>query len=236
MAEDPRDWKVLEHGPLESHEENLWSCRGSLPGMALRRRMIVVRLSDGRLVLYSAIALDEARMAELERLGQPAYLIVPNGYHRLDAPRYAARYPGIEVLCPAPVRAAVQKRVKVTGELSSLPQVPELRAFSQPATRTGEAALCVQSGERASLVFNDTLFNHPHVPGFKGAVVRWMGSSGGPRVTPLARMALLSDKRAFATHLRELAATPGLTRILVTHCDPIEEQPAAVLQAIAERL
>jgi hypothetical protein len=236
MADDPRHWKVLPHGPLERHEANLWSCRGSVPGMALLRRMTVVRLQDGRLVLYSAIALDAERMAELEGWGRPAFLIVPNGYHRLDAPRYAARYPGIEVLCADPVRAAVQKKVAVTGDLSRLPALPELRAFSQPGTRTGEAALLVRSGERASLVFNDTLFNHPHQPGFKGAVVRWMGSSGGPRVTPLARLTLFSDRRAFAASLRELADTPGLVRILVSHCDPIEHDAPATLRAVADSL
>lgn len=236
MADDPREWQVLPHGPLEHHEDNLWSCRGSLQGMALLRRMSVVRLPDGRLVLYSAIALDAERMAELERWGQPAFLIVPNGHHRLDAPRYAARYPGLVVLCAPQVRAAVEKRVAVTGDLGRLPQAPELRAFSQPGTRTSEAALVVQSGARASLVFNDTLFNHPHLPGLQGAVLRLMGSSGGPRVSPLGKLTLISDRVAFKAGLRELADTPGLVRILVSHCDPIEKDAAATLRAIADGL
>src|SRR5690606_38404699 len=80
-----------EHGPLERLEDNLWRVEGALPNMALRRVMTVVRMADGRLVIHSAIALPDELMAQIEAWGRPSYLLVPNAYHRLDAPAYKAR-------------------------------------------------------------------------------------------------------------------------------------------------
>ena len=58
----PRPWTVLKHDPLRKLESNLWEVEGELPGMPLRRRMVLVRLSDGRLVIHSPIACDDATM------------------------------------------------------------------------------------------------------------------------------------------------------------------------------
>jgi hypothetical protein len=68
------EWTVLPHGKLARLDDNLLSVTGNLhmPVGDLPRRMTVARLSDGRLVIYSAIALDEAEMRALEDFGQPA--------------------------------------------------------------------------------------------------------------------------------------------------------------------
>ncbi len=59
MAKVNVDWRVLRHGPIERLEPNLWSVTGTLPGMSLKRVMTLVRLGDGRIVIHSAVALDE---------------------------------------------------------------------------------------------------------------------------------------------------------------------------------
>jgi hypothetical protein len=89
------DWHVLPHGPLERLAENLWWVQGSLRGMSLKRVMTVARRTDGELVIHSAIAMTEDAMRELEALGEPAFLVVPNRGHRLDAPAYKRRYPSL---------------------------------------------------------------------------------------------------------------------------------------------
>src|SRR5687767_7163258 len=114
MAKCFQEWKVLPHGPIEKLEDNLWRVEGSLPGgMPLKRVMTVARLRDGQLVIHNAIALGPAEMAELERFGKPAYLIVPNAYHRLDAKIWKDRYPQIAAGCPAGARAKVSEVVPV---------------------------------------------------------------------------------------------------------------------------
>ena len=101
MAKVNHDWKVLPHRPIEQLAENLWRVQGSLEGMAIRRVMTLVRRASGELVIHNGIALDEESMASIEGWGKPATILVPNGYHRLDAPAFASRYPDAKVLVHA---------------------------------------------------------------------------------------------------------------------------------------
>ena len=103
-----REWKVLPHGKLTTVDENILTVEGDIhmPLMELPRRMTVVRLADSRLVIFSAIALDEDEMAALEAYGRLAWLIVPNDHHRLDAKIWKDRYPAMRVVAPEGGRAA----------------------------------------------------------------------------------------------------------------------------------
>src|SRR6266496_2309669 len=87
MTQPYTHWNVLPHGKLSAIDEGILTVVGQIrmPLMNLPRRMTVVRLNDSRLVVWSAIALDEQEMATLEAFGRPAFLIVPNDHHRLDA-------------------------------------------------------------------------------------------------------------------------------------------------------
>ena len=69
----PRPWTVDRHDPIEKLAENLWEVEGDLPGMGLRRRMTVVRLGDGRLVVHNAIALEESSQKQLEAWGEVSH-------------------------------------------------------------------------------------------------------------------------------------------------------------------
>ncbi|MBC7173841.1 MAG: hypothetical protein H5U40_15480, partial [Polyangiaceae bacterium] len=115
MAKAFEEWKVLEHGPLVPLAENLWWVSGSLPGMSLRRSMVVARSADGSLVIHSAIALREDAMRQIESFGRPAHLIVPSRYHRLDAPAYKKRFPEMRVYAPRGSHAAVSEVIAVDG-------------------------------------------------------------------------------------------------------------------------
>ncbi|HEY4102773.1 MAG TPA: hypothetical protein VGM44_02745, partial [Polyangiaceae bacterium] len=74
------EWTVLPHGALEQLDDRLMTVSGNIhmPLVDFPRRMTVARLDDGRLVIFSAIALDEQEMARLEAFGTPAFLVVPN--------------------------------------------------------------------------------------------------------------------------------------------------------------
>ena len=229
-------WSVLPYTPIVRLEENLWTVEGEVPSMPLRRRMTVFRLSDGRLIIHSAMALDDDDMAAIEGLGRPAVLVVPSGYHRMDAPHYKARYPDIQVLCPKPSAKRVAQVVSVDGHYDALPEDDSLGYEVLDGLKSGESVFIARSEGRVTLVFNDALFNHPHAPGFKGLLIRLMGSTGGPRVTRVMRMLDVSDRAALAAHLLRLAATPGLDRIVPGHGDVIDASPGEVLTAVAHAL
>ncbi len=210
-------WNVLDNGPIEKLEENLWEVEGSVPGMPIKRRMSVVKLGDGSLVVHNAICLEEQAQRELEAWGPIRFVIVPNGWHRIDAPAYAARYPDAKIVCPDPARKGVSKRVRVDGNLSLLPVDPGFTHVALEGSSIAEHVLTVRSGRRSTLVFNDTVFNLPKLPGFKGWVYGLIGSTGAPKVTPLLRAVSVRDRAALRRHLETLADTPGLERIIPGH-------------------
>jgi len=230
-------WKVLPHQPIERLEPNLWRVQGTVPSVPLKRVMTLVRLDDGRLVIHSAIALDEGEMAEIEAWGSPAVLLVPNSYHRLDAPAYVARYPDLRVLCPRGSRKGVGEVVRVDGDYDAFGDDPSLTVEHLDGVRKGEGVLTVRSEGGTTLVFNDAIFNLPHGKGLAGFIFRYItASTGGPRVTRITRLLLVKDRAAFKAHLERLAETPELKRIIVSHHRMITDDPAAALRKVAARL
>ena len=138
-------WQVLPHGRPTRIGDNMLTVVGDIqmPLMDLPRRMTVARLRDARLVVYSAIALDEDEMIALEVWGQPAFLIVPSDKHRLDAKIWKKRYPAIQVVTPPGARAKVEELVAVdTVEPDFKDQDVDFMVV--PGTRGHEAALMVR--------------------------------------------------------------------------------------------
>src|SRR5258705_9801059 len=158
MAKCFTSWTVLAHEPIEKHSENLWSVSGNMPG-GNQRRMSIARRADGQLVIHNAIALGEAEMKELEAFGKPAFLVVPNGFHRQDSVIYKQRYPEISVLCPQAARKKVSQVVEVAGHLDQLPKDPNVELFHLRGMAEREGAIRVRSKDGIGLVFNDTLLN-----------------------------------------------------------------------------
>ena len=229
-------WKVLQHGPIEAVSDRLRLVEGSLPGMPLKRTMAAVRLDDGSLVIHSAVALDPSTQKELEAWGRPRILIVPNPWHRLDAPAYKTRYPDIKIYCPEGAHKRVAKAVPVDGFYDALPATPPLSAryLDGVGKREGYFELVDDAG--VTLIFNDAVFNQPHLPGWFGFVYKTIGSSGGPRVTPLIKLSMVKDKRALRAHLEKLADTPRLARVVMSHGTRVDRDAGAYLRQVAATL
>ena len=238
MTETLQPWKVLPHGKLSEIDENLLTVTGTIamPLMELPRRMTVVRLNDSRLVIYSAISLDEAEMRALEDYGQPAWLIVPNDHHRLDAAAWKQRYPQIRVVAPEGSREKVAEAVPVD---STAPRFgdPNVRFVIVPGTRSHEAALVVETRTGTTLVLNDIVANIRNARGFGGWLLELMGFAGDePHVPKPVALMMIDDKAALRTQLLEWAAIDSLNRILVSHGEPIEANPQQALRELAQSL
>ncbi len=235
------EWKVLQHDALEQVADNLWRVEGALPSGPIRRCMVVARLQNGQLVIHNGLALDEAGMEALEALGEPAFLVVPNGWHRLDAARYVARYPNLKVICPKGAQKRVSKKVSVHAHYGDCPQPDPnddtVRFEHVPGLGNFEGAMLVKSGSETTLVMNDALFNLEHQKGFFWWVYgRLLGATGGPRVTLIGRLFLVKKKAAYGAWLLEMSKLEGLRRVLVAHGDPIDENAGQVLEQVAATL
>lgn len=229
-------WKVLPHGPLEKLDERLWHVAGEVPGMPIGRHMCVARLSDGRLLIHNAIPLEDALMAELEAWGEPAVLVVPNGWHRLDCLVYKQRYPQLRVLCPAGSKKRVEQVIAVDGSTADFDGDDAISLLPVAGIKDVEGILAVRAEAGRTLVFNDLLFNLPHQPGFFGLIFRLLGSTGGPRVTRMMRLMAVRDRKALAQQLSALASEPGLSRLIPGHGAMIEQDAGLVLRTVADGL
>ena len=230
-------WTVLPHLPIEKLENNLWRVQGTMKNMALKRVMTLARLEDGRIVVHSAIALDDASMEEIEAWGRPSVLLVPNGFHRLDAPAWVTRYTDIEVLAPKGSRKKIEEVVRVDGGYESFDGGPTVSLQILDGLASVEGVLTVRSAGGTTLVFNDALFNMPHGKGLAGFIFRYVTcSTGGPRVSRLFRLLAVKERSAFAAHLERLAAIPDLVRIIVSHHRMIVDSPGRVLRQVAANL
>ncbi len=237
MAKALTRWKVFPHGPIEKLSERLWRVEGELPGVPMKRVMSIARRADGDLVVHNAIALADAQMAEIDAWGKVAVIVVPNGFHRLDAKIFHDRYPAARVICPTGARAKVAQVVDVAGTYAEEPNDGTVDLQELDGTKQREGALIVRDAGGTSLVLNDAVFNMPHVSGFTGFVLRRVTSStGGPRVSRIMKTFVISNAKAFRAHLERLADLPGLARIIVSHHQTIDQDPAGTLRAVAAAL
>ncbi|MEZ4402908.1 MAG: hypothetical protein R3B06_23000 [Kofleriaceae bacterium] len=189
--------------------------------------MTVWRTGDGSLAVHSAVAADDATMAAIDHLGPVRWIVVPSGYHGMDAPRYLARYPQATVVATAAATPRVARRVPVAGTFALL---PDGAVGHEPLDGVPAEAVFIHTADdgRETLVFNDALMNlPPRLPGWRGAVVKLLGSTGGPKVTWTARTFLVKDRPALAAHLRRLAARPALARVIPGHGAIITDAAAA---------
>ncbi|MCC7386442.1 MAG: hypothetical protein IT384_31680 [Deltaproteobacteria bacterium] len=225
------------HGPIEKLSPRVWRVEGEVPRFPLKRVMTVVRLSDERLLVHSAIVLEERAMQEIDAWGEVGFIVAPSRSHRLGAGPFKQRYPKAKVLCPPAARRKVAQVVPVDGVLADFPTDERVRLELLDGTAAQEGVLIVHDDAGTTLVFNDCIFNMPHPSGLIGWVLRYLtASSGGPRISRVSRLVLIKDRRAFSAHLSRLAAIPDLVRVIVSHHLPIDHAPSEVLRALAASL
>jgi hypothetical protein len=239
MAKPHLNWTVLPHGTVQPLEPDLLTVTGTLnmpPMGEVVRRMTIVRLTDRRLLVYSAISLDEAEMTALEAYGSPAFLIVPGDIHRLDAKPWKDRYPSLMVVAPAGARAKVAEVVPVDATDVDFGD-PKVRLVTVPGTGEKEAALVVTTARGTTLVLNDLIFDLANRPGFRGWLFEAIGMTGNEPHIPLPiRLREVKDKRVVSAQLERWADLPKLQRVIISHGSIISDRPAAALRRISAEL
>jgi hypothetical protein len=238
MPKFHQTWTVLPNGPLVEIEDRILTVAGDIP-MPLGnfpRRMTVIGLTGGRTAIWSAIALKEPDMQRIEALGRPAVLIVPNPGHRLDAKIWKDRYPGIVVLAPPGARKMVSEVVPVDATEDVLGD-PDVSFIIVQGTVEAESALKVRRPEGTTLITNDIIghVRRPHGIGAK-IMARLFGYGvHGPAIPRTVRR-FIKDPKAMARQMREWAEIDRLKMIIVSHGEPITNDPSGVLRRLADGL
>jgi hypothetical protein len=238
MTKPMKEWTVLPHGKLTQVDEGLLTVVGELkmPLAEFPRRMTVIRLEDGRLVIFSAIALDEPEMQQLEAYGEPAFLIVPNDLHRIDAKVWKDRYPELIVVAPPGSREKVSQVVSVDADSVDFKD-SAVRYLNVLGTEGSEAALIVRRRAGTTLIVNDLIWNLPDQPGLGGWLFHAMGLSGARPLIPfVVKLHSIRDRAAVRHQLQEWSRLNGLHRIIVSHGDIIGSEAPIVLRELANGL
>src|SRR5579859_485251 len=202
MAKPFDTWTVVPHKPIEKLAANLWRVEGDIPGAAGTRVMTIARRKDGSLVIHNGIALEEDLMKEIEAFGDPAVLVVPNGFHRLDSRVYKTRYPTMRVVCPGAAAKKVGQVVSVDGSYDDAGKDDDVTLMHLEGTRAQEGVMRVRSDDGTSLVFNDCINNLPKLGGLFGFL---LAPTGRPSVPRIARWMMVKDKPGFRAQIEKLA-------------------------------
>jgi hypothetical protein len=163
-------------------------------------------------------------------------MVVPGRMHRMDAAVYAARYPDLQVVCPAASRGPVEDVVRVHATCEEVLPPLGIELHVPAGVKAGEIAYGVPAGEGRVLVLCDLLFNVPHQPGLGGWILRLVGSSGFFGMTRIGRRFMLEDREVFRGWLLDLADRGDITAISVAHGEAVTGDCAARLREAASRL
>ena len=234
MSKPNETWTVAPHGDLEKLGENLYTVTGRLemPFGETTRRMTVAKLANGRLVIYSPIALAEPQMQQLEALGAPAFMIVPRANHRMDIKGWKQRYPEILVVAPAAVKEDIEEVIPVDQTSADFGD-PKVVLETVPGTGEQEMSLMVETASGKTLAVADLIFNLPPIDGLAGLGLKILGfGPGHPKQPKLVKLGLIKDEDAMKAQFMRWSNDGALERILPAHGLPIEN-PRDVLREIA---
>lgn len=237
MAKANTVWKAHEHSAIQKLSDRVWRVEGGLPGIPMKRVMVVAKRGDGGLVVHNGIALRAAEIAEVDAWGAVKQIVVPNGYHRLDSKVFHDRYPDAQVIAPDGARKKVEDVVPVNATFSDVAPDPHVELVNLDGVKQKEGAMIVKDNDGTTLVLTDSLFNMPHGSGAPGFVLKNItGSTGGPKVSNLFKWFVISDKKAFRAHMERLADLPNLRRIIVAHHETIDTDVANTLRTAVSSL
>jgi hypothetical protein len=233
MPKAPRPWIVTRHDPIEKVEDNLWTVQGDVPGVPLKRRMFIIKRSDGTLLFYGmAIPLEDELLAEIAAFGRPSILVVTHDQHMIDARPFAEKLK-LSVYGPKECEAKIRERADIAGFLADVPQDPVVDIVPVVGTKSGEPAAIVRSagGQRVTVLVSDAVQNNAKES--LGFFTRVCGFAGGPKVVPLFKMLFTKDKAALKRQVSEWSELPGLVRVMFCHGDTVNDGAAAALKAAA---
>jgi hypothetical protein len=236
MAKLHDRWEVLPHGSVHEVAPGILTVVGQIP-MPLGnfpRRMTVVAIDRKRSVVFSPIPLRENSMAQIEAIGTPAYLIVPNGGHRLDLRPFHSRYPKAKIVTASGGKALVEEAVRPVQTRAALGR--HARLVTLAGCDEGELALWVERDSEVTLITNDVIGHVGHPNGLGAKIMsRLLGFGPQAQVTRPAKWFFIKDKAALAAQFREWARIDGLRRLIPSHGD-IVDRPGPLLERLARSL
>lgn len=211
---------------LEQFGDDIWIASGPVvTSMAFRypTRMAVIRLSGGRLFVWSPVAVSPELRAEIDALGDVSFLIAPNSLHYVFLREWKAAYPQA-ALYAAP---GVRERCKAIAFDADLGDDP-------PSDWSGEIDHAVMRGnlittevvffhrKSGAVLFADLIqhFQSGWFSGWRAVIARMDGMTGPAPQVPKKFRAAFVDRKAAREGLKRILAWPA-QRVLMAHGEPV---------------
>jgi hypothetical protein len=239
------EWEshAFAHSPIEELAPNLWHVTGLFPNESMvPREMIIYKLPDSNLLIHSAIALDEPTMTQLESLGKPKIMIIPNPIHKLDARVYKQRYPDLIVVSPAVVKPYAEQVVTVDAIAEEILPQYGIKCHQPAGINPQELVYELPLTTGKALIFTDILFNltdeylGKYVPK-KKHLIYWIGAAGFFGITFLGKTFFVNDRNAYRQWLETLANNVQPLKVIsVAHGEPITNNCTQKLREASARL
>lgn len=188
-------------------------------GTRFDARMTVLRLGDGRLMIHSPGPLEARHRAQLEDLGEVAFIVAPGNFHHLHVARAQQLFPAAETwIFPGVERK--QPSLRFTGVLGERPPAAWAADLDQALVRgriMGEVALLHRASR--TLVLVDLIENFgDHTPGLHWLLrVYWKAMRMWNRPRPAPEYRLAWGDRAAARASLERVLSWDFERIVLAH-------------------
>ncbi len=201
----------------------------SLGPCEIGARSIIARLPDGKLWVHSPIALEPAWRAELEKLGEVAYVVAPNTFHFGHHAEWVAAYPKAKFYALPNVK--LPKGGRFDERLSSVPPPEWSDAVQITILKASklfrEAIFCHRASQ--TLIATDLLFNLPPTQKVGQKIARaLMGIPTGPGISRFEKL-LLRDKNAAKATLKTILGWHW-QRLSMAHGEIIETDAKVALR------
>lgn len=202
-------------------------------GFPYPTRMVVVKLSDGDVWVWSPVALTEEVCNAVEAIGPVRHIVSPNKIHHLFLNEWANRWPGAR-LCSPPGLAHKKPDLRFDAELGDEADSAWAVDIDQVVFRGSFAMEEVVFFHRASAtaIICDLIQRHPEskMSGWQGKLMRLDGLVGEHGSTPREWRATFI-RRSAARSAREKVLSWNAERLLIAHGDCAQSNASEIIGA-----
>lgn len=195
-------------------------------------RMAVVRLQEGSLFVWSPIALTAELQAEVEALGEPRFLVLPNNLHHRFLAEWKSAYPRAKLLASPGLRRR-RRDLAFDADLSDAPDPGWAEDIDQVLFRGSVVMTEAVFFHRVSwtAIFADLIENLPRdfVTGWRGVVARLDGVVEPNPGAPRQFRATFLNRKAARLALAQILAW-DTERVLIAHGAPAMQDGKAFVR------